>query len=67
MEQQSQPTTTMAPSLHATALQGLKDSLKSSDIFTPDSEGYQDALRRWSETGIKPAVCAHQSTAKPFL
>ena len=51
------PTTLpMAPSFDFTALQALKDALTSSIVVTPDSEGYQDSLRRWSETGIKPAV-----------
>lgn len=46
----------MAPSFESATLQALKDALKSSIVFTPDSEGYQDSLRRWSDTGIKPAV-----------
>lgn len=46
----------MAPSFDSTALQSLKDTLKPSLVFTPDSEGYQDSLRRWSDTGVKPAV-----------
>ncbi|OJJ78979.1 FAD-binding oxidoreductase [Aspergillus glaucus CBS 516.65] len=45
----------MTSSFDSTTLQSLKDALTSSLIFTPDSEGYQDSLRRWSDTGVKPA------------
>lgn len=38
------------------ALNSLQSQLKSSVVFTPDSDGYQDSLRRWSNTGVKPAV-----------
>ena len=48
----------MAPSIDSATLQALKDALTSSLVFTPDSEGYQDSLRRWSDTGAKPAVCS---------
>lgn len=43
-------------SINESALQSLKGSLKNSTIYTPDSDGYQDAIRRWSDTGIKQAV-----------
>ena len=51
-----QQSSTMTLSFESTAFQSLKDALTSSLIFTPDSEGYQDSLRRWSDTGVKPAV-----------
>ncbi|KAE8356126.1 hypothetical protein BDV28DRAFT_161805 [Aspergillus coremiiformis] len=40
----------------------LVDNLKSSNIFTPSSEGYQDSIRRWSETGVKQAGVVVQPT-----
>lgn len=43
-------------SIPDSTLRALVDNLKSSEIFTPSSEGYQDSIRRWSETGIKQAV-----------
>ncbi|KNG87638.1 hypothetical protein ANOM_003622 [Aspergillus nomiae NRRL 13137] len=46
--------TTMA-SIPDSTLRALVDNLKSSDIFTPSSEGYLDSIRRWSETGVKQA------------
>lgn len=38
------------------ALKTLESQLESSVVYTPDSDGYHDSLRRWSNTGIKPAV-----------
>ncbi|THD00293.1 hypothetical protein EYZ11_000186 [Aspergillus tanneri] len=38
-----------------TALESLRSTLHSSTVYTPDSPGYQESLRRWSETGVKPA------------
>lgn len=38
------------------SLTSLLPRLASSVVYTPDSDGYQDSLRRWSNTGIKHAV-----------
>jgi DNA polymerase III delta subunit len=43
-------------SISASALSALRSSLSSSLIITPRDEGYTDAIRRWSDTGIKQAV-----------
>ncbi|KAL2864044.1 FAD-binding oxidoreductase [Aspergillus lucknowensis] len=45
------------------ALNSLRDSLVSSTIFTPQDEGYHDALRRWSDTGVKRAGIVITPTA----
>ncbi|EAW11715.1 FAD-binding oxidoreductase [Aspergillus clavatus NRRL 1] len=37
------------------AINSLKDQLRSASVYTPTAEGYQDTLRRWSDTGFKPA------------
>ncbi|KAL3461945.1 hypothetical protein BJX64DRAFT_260013 [Aspergillus heterothallicus] len=37
------------------ALSALRESLTASTIVTPLDEGYTDAIRRWSDTGIKQA------------
>ncbi|KAK6823210.1 hypothetical protein RU639_005855 [Aspergillus parasiticus] len=42
-------------SIPDSTLRALVDNLKSSEIFTPSSEGYQASIRRWSETGVKQA------------
>ncbi|KAL3485380.1 hypothetical protein BJX62DRAFT_39191 [Aspergillus germanicus] len=42
-------------SIPAAALSALRSSLSSSLIITPQDEGYTDAIRRWSDTGIKQA------------
>ncbi|KAB8071027.1 hypothetical protein BDV29DRAFT_179878 [Aspergillus leporis] len=42
-------------SIPDSTLRALVDNLKSSNVFTPSSEGYLDSIRRWSETGVKQA------------
>ncbi|KAL2839022.1 hypothetical protein BJX68DRAFT_202336 [Aspergillus pseudodeflectus] len=42
-------------SIPDSALSALRSSLASSLIITPQDEGYTDAIRRWSDTGIKQA------------
>ncbi|PLB43262.1 FAD/FMN-containing dehydrogenase [Aspergillus steynii IBT 23096] len=44
------------------ALQALRNSLTSSTIFTPSDPGYQESLRRWSDTGVKQAGVVIQPT-----
>lgn len=36
---------------------GLKARLEDSDVVTPSSPGYQDAIKRWSDAAVKQAVC----------
>ncbi|KAJ5278589.1 FAD-binding type 2 [Penicillium angulare] len=36
-------------------IESLQTQLKTALVLTPDSEGYEASLVRWSETGIKPA------------
>ncbi|KIW19443.1 hypothetical protein PV08_00015 [Exophiala spinifera] len=40
----------------------LRSSLKASVVFTPDSEGYQESLHRWSEAAEKRAAVVVQVT-----
>lgn len=49
-------------SISGSTLRALVDSLKSATTFTPSSEGYQDSIRRWSETGVKRAGVVVQPT-----
>ncbi|KAI9037146.1 FAD-binding oxidoreductase [Aspergillus affinis] len=44
------------------ALQSLRGSLTSSTIYTPSDPGYQESLRRWSDTGVKQAGVVVQPT-----
>ncbi|KAJ5106113.1 Xylooligosaccharide oxidase [Penicillium angulare] len=45
----------MMEKMNDVMIESLKAQLKTSLILTPDSEGYEASLVRWSETGIKPA------------
>ncbi|KAL4863969.1 hypothetical protein BDV12DRAFT_206079 [Aspergillus spectabilis] len=49
-------------SISASAIQSLRETLVSSLTFTPQDEGYQEALRRWSDTGRKEAGIVIQPT-----
>ncbi|KAL2833892.1 hypothetical protein BDW59DRAFT_179512 [Aspergillus cavernicola] len=49
-------------SISEAAISTLRETLVSSVIFTPHDEGYADALRRWSDTGAKPAAIVIQPT-----
>ncbi|KAL2835449.1 hypothetical protein BJY01DRAFT_76758 [Aspergillus pseudoustus] len=49
-------------SIPDSVLSGLRGSLTSSAIITPLDEGYTDAIRRWSDTGIKQAGVVIQPT-----
>ena len=35
----------------------LKDRLESSEVLTPSSPGYDEAIKRWSDAAVKQAVC----------
>lgn len=37
-------------------VEALRESLKASTVLTPDSEGYEVSLKRWSEAAEKRAV-----------
>lgn len=37
-------------------IETLRSRLTTATVLTPDSEGYQDSLIRWSDTGRKEAV-----------
>ncbi|KAL3479580.1 hypothetical protein BJX99DRAFT_66208 [Aspergillus californicus] len=43
-------------------ISSLREALVSSVIFTPDDAGYQESLRRWSDTGRKQAGIVIQPT-----
>ncbi|KAL4783756.1 hypothetical protein BJX76DRAFT_368116 [Aspergillus varians] len=47
------------------AIKSLRETLVSSVIYTPQDEGYQDALRRWSDTGRKEAGLIVQPSEVP--
>ncbi|KAE8153556.1 FAD/FMN-containing dehydrogenase [Aspergillus avenaceus] len=49
-------------SIPESALNALTESLNSSTIFTPSSPGYQESIKRWSDTGIKEAGIVIQPT-----
>ncbi|GAB1213012.1 hypothetical protein ATERTT37_002161 [Aspergillus terreus] len=42
-------------SIPASALQTLRGALKSSNVYTPGSDGYEASIVRWSGTGVKQA------------
>ncbi len=35
----------------------LRGEIKSGEVLIPGDPGYEESLRRWSDTCIKPAVC----------
>ncbi|KAJ5636882.1 uncharacterized protein N7484_010195 [Penicillium longicatenatum] len=37
------------------SIKALRSQLHSASVLTPDSDGYQASLTRWSDTGMKPA------------
>lgn len=39
----------------------LRHSLKNSTVLTPESEGYREAIRRWSDAMEMKAVSLHES------
>jgi hypothetical protein len=43
-----------APDVYAELRKELQGS--DADVLTPDSEGYRDSLKRWSEHCVKEAV-----------
>ncbi|KAL4875859.1 hypothetical protein BJY04DRAFT_150710 [Aspergillus karnatakaensis] len=51
-------------SISVSAISTLREKLTSSVIITPGDEGYQDALRRWSDTGKKDAGIVAQPTSE---
>ncbi|KAL4801850.1 hypothetical protein BDV18DRAFT_148268 [Aspergillus unguis] len=52
-------------SIPEAALKSLRDTLTTSLVFTPQDEGYEAALRRWSDTGKKQAGVVIQPVS-PF-
>ncbi|KAL4904038.1 hypothetical protein BDW74DRAFT_179130 [Aspergillus multicolor] len=54
-------------SIPLAAIESLRSSLTSSLIFTPADEGYQESLRRWSDTGRKEAGVVIQPTSEPDI
>ncbi|KAL5333802.1 hypothetical protein BJX70DRAFT_45546 [Aspergillus crustosus] len=54
-------------SIPAAAITSLRETLVSSVIITPQDEGYNDALRRWSDTGKKEAGIIVQPTTEPDI
>lgn len=43
--------------LSSSLAQQLQAELKGATVLTPGSEGYEESLKRWSETAEKRAVC----------
>lgn len=43
-------------------INSLRETLVSSDTFTPQDEGYEAAITRWSGTGRKEAVPLNRIT-----
>ena len=37
-------------------IEKLKTSIKDSKVLTPNSDGYNEAIKRWSDSSVKPAV-----------
>ncbi|KAL4947306.1 hypothetical protein BDW69DRAFT_119753 [Aspergillus filifer] len=48
--------------LNPVSVEALRTLLKSSLVFTPQDEGYEHAIRRWSDTGRKEAGVVIQPT-----
>jgi hypothetical protein len=42
--------------INPSAIKTLRSRLITATVLTPDSDGYQDSLIRWSDTGRKQAV-----------
>lgn len=43
------------------SLPELKNVLNGSEILVPDSEGYADSIKRWSDAAEKKAVGLHRT------
>lgn len=37
-------------------IEKLKASIKDSKVLTPTSDGYEESIKRWSDSSAKPAV-----------
>jgi hypothetical protein len=46
------------------SIKALRSQLHSASVLTPDSDGYQASLTRWSDTGMKPAVMSKRAWHK---
>ncbi len=54
------------PERIALLVQELKATLKNSTILTPDSDGYGDSIRRWTDSVEMKAVRNAERTRKCF-
>lgn len=48
-------------SIDSALIEKLRHSLKNSTVLTPESEGYREAIRRWSDAMEMKAVSLHES------
>ncbi|KAL4936883.1 hypothetical protein BDV06DRAFT_204038 [Aspergillus oleicola] len=48
--------------ISSVSIEALRTLLKSSIVYTPQDEGYEDAIRRWSDTGVRQAGLVVQPT-----
>lgn len=47
----------MPASIESSALDALRRKLVSAIVHVPGSEGYEESIVRWSDTGMRHAVC----------
>jgi hypothetical protein len=52
----------MAASIESSALDALRRQLVSATVNVPGSEGYKKSIVRWSDTGVRHAVCEMDPT-----
>lgn len=48
--------------ISAELIEILKSQVRSSEILTPSSAGYAEAIARWSDAAVKPAVSKQHTT-----